>query len=310
LRDIEVTVDRATESGSHRPGRQGGPAQPGGTSAPRPMPSKTCTTIPRCSPDPIMRRGGRLQAGELVGRGARSSPRGGSPKSGVIMGPTAIASYFGTGLTHVPGLALYAPLLLTTLGFQPGLLRVERGQPCPFHGHGDPCLAASPPCRSPTSTTERLFRRDRRQPAPVQRQLHDGPGRPAPPARRSRREGARSWSSTRAAPRRLKMADSAPCRFHPGSDAVLLLAGANHVLFRQRARTNLAPPGGLRGRTSTSCAVIADALHRRRVASPACGIPAADIRIGSHASWPPRRAPASTGGSARRCSSSARSPTG
>lgn len=31
-------------------------------------------------------------------------------------GPNCIASYFGTALTHVPGLALYAPLLLTTLG--------------------------------------------------------------------------------------------------------------------------------------------------------------------------------------------------
>ena len=145
-------------------------------------------------------------------------------------GANSIASYFGTGLTHVPGLALYAPLLLTTIGSN----QVYSASSVDSHAHFMTTAAmfgglASMPI--PDIDNSDYFVVIGANPLQSNGSFMTAPGVP----RRLRAIQKRRGKVVVIDPRRTETADMADWHLsiRPGADAPLLLA-VLHVLFAEK----------------------------------------------------------------------------
>ncbi len=218
---------------------------------------------------PMMRRGGRLEpvtwdeALDFTAQRLSELQRD--------HGPNAIASYFGTGLTHVPGLALYAPLLLTTLGSN----QVYSASSVDSHAHFMATASmfgglASMPI--PDIDNSDYFVLIGANPLQSNGSFLTAPGVPW----RLRAIQARGGKVVVIDPRRTETAEMADWHLsiRPGADAILLLAIA-HVLFER----NLVDLGELADHASHLDELRTIALRfTPEIASAACGIPVEDIR--------------------------------
>ena len=185
-------------------------------------------------------------------------------------GPNAIASYFGTALTHVPGLALYAPLFLSTLGSN----QIYSASSVDSHAHFMTTatmfggLASMP---IPDIDRSDYFVLIGANPLQSNGSFMTAPGVP----RRLRDIQARGGRVVVIDPRRTETAEMADWHLsiRPGSDAVLLLAVAQ-VLFAENL-VNLRHIAS-HARNLDVLKEIA-ARYPPEEASVCCGIPPEDI---------------------------------
>ena len=222
----EVTIDRASNSVLTVRGDKADPLSKGYI-CPKAYAIKDLHHDPEMLTGPLIKRNGRFEAvswAEALDFTARR-----------LLdlqhehGPNTIASYFGTGLTHVPGLALYAPLLLTTLGSNP----IYSASSVDSHAHFMTTatmfggLASMP---IPDIDHSDYFVLIGANPLQSNGSFMTAPGVP----RRLRDIQARGGKVVTIDPRRTETADMADWHLsiRPGSDAVLLLAVA-HVLFAE-----------------------------------------------------------------------------
>lgn len=262
-----VTVDPATQSVLTVRGDKDDPLSQGYI-CPKAYALKDLHHDPEMLTGPMMRRGGRFEAvswEEALDHTAR--------RLAEIQrdhGPNAIASYFGTGLTHVPGLALYAPLLLGTLGSN----QVYSASSVDSHAHFMATASmfgglASMPI--PDIDRSDYFVVIGANPLQSNGSFMTAPGVP----RRLRAIQARGGKVVVIDPRRTETAELADWHLsiQPGSDAVLLLAIA-HLLFKE----NLVNLGHLADYAENleDLRTIAERFTPE-IASAACGISAADI---------------------------------
>lgn len=263
----EVTVDRATESVVTIRGDKADPLSRGYI-CPKAYALKDLHHDPEMLTGPVMKRNGRFEAvswDEALDFTARRLA-----ELRRDYGPNSIASYFGTGLTHVPGLALYAPLLLTTLGSN----QVYSASSVDSHAHFMTTatmfggLASMP---IPDIDNSDYFVLIGANPLQSNGSFMTAPG----VGRRLRDIQARGGKVVVIDPRRTETAKMADrhLSIRPGSDAVLLLAVV-HVLFAE-GLTNL--------RHIAACAKNVEELRvismrfPPEVASPACGIAVDEI---------------------------------
>lgn len=223
----EVTIDRAEQRVVTVRGDKADPLSKGYI-CPKAYALKDLHHDPDMLTGPMMRRNGRLEdvsweeALDFTARRLFELQRD--------HGPNAIASYFGTGLTHVPGLALYAPLLLATLGSN----QVYSASSVDSHAHFMTTAAmfgglASMPI--PDIDNSDYFVLIGANPLQSNGSFLTAPGVP----KRLRDIQARQGKVVVIDPRRTETAEMADWHLsiQPGSDAVLLLAIA-HILFKEQ----------------------------------------------------------------------------
>ena len=262
-----VTVDPATQSVLTVRGDKDDPLSKGYI-CPKAYALKDLHHDPEVLTGPMMRRNGRLEpatweeALEYTARRLAELQRD--------HGPNAIASYFGTGLTHVPGLALYAPLLLTTLGSN----QVYSASSVDSHAHFMATatmfggLASMP---IPDIDNSDYFVLIGANPLQSNGSFLTAPG----VSRRLRAIQARGGKVVVIDPRRTETAEMADWHLsiQPGSDAVLLLAIA-HVLFNE----DLVNLGHIEVHAKNVETLRVIALRfTPEMASAACGISVKDI---------------------------------
>lgn len=222
----EVTVDRAKQSVVTIRGDKADPLSKGYI-CPKAYALKDLHHDPEMLTGPMMRRNGRLEKvswEEALDFAARRLL-----ELQHEYGPNSIASYFGTGLTHVPGLALYAPLLLTTLGSN----QVYSASSVDSHAHFMTTASmfgglASMPI--PDIDNSDYFVLIGANPLQSNGSFLTAPGVPG----RLRDIQGRQGKVVVIDPRRSETAEMADWHLsiRPGSDAVLLLAIA-HILFKE-----------------------------------------------------------------------------
>ena len=228
---------------------------------------------PEVLQQPMIKRNGRLEpasweeALDFAARGLMEVQR--------KHGPNAIASYFGTALTHVPGLALYAPLLLSTIGSN----QVYSASSVDSHAHFMTtaamfgCLSSMP---IPDIDRSDYFILIGANPLQSNGSFMTAPG----VGRRLREIQARNGKVVVIDPRRTETAELADWHIpiQPGSDAVLLLA-ITHVLFAE----SLVNLRHLADRVS-NLEQLRDIAGRFAPveASAACGVPEEQIRQLAH----------------------------
>lgn len=264
----EITVDPSTASIVTIRGDKADPLSKGYI-CPKAYALKDLHHDPEFLTGPLIRRDGQLvpvsweEALDFAAEGLAEVTR--------RHGANAIASYFGTGLTHVPGLALYAPLLLTTLGSN----QVYSASSVDSHAHFMTTAAmfgglASMPI--PDIDHSDYFVLIGANPFQSNGSFLTAPGVPG----RLKAIQQRGGKVVVIDPRRSETAAKADWHLAtvPGSDAALLLA-VTHVLFAE-GLTNL---GHLADHVSNL-----DELQRiaarftPEMGEAACGIAASDIR--------------------------------
>lgn len=222
----EVTIDRATQSVLTVRGDKADPLSKGYI-CPKAYALKDLHHDPEVLTAPMMKRDGQLvevsweEALDFTAKRLTEIQR--------EHGPNSVASYFGTGLTHVPGLALYAPLLLTTLGSN----QIYSASSVDSHAHFMTTatmfggLASMP---IPDIDHSDYFVVIGANPLQSNGSFLTAPGVP----RRLRSIQQRQGKVIVIDPRRTETAEMADWHLsiRPGSDAVLLLA-VIHVLFAE-----------------------------------------------------------------------------
>ncbi|WP_324740517.1 molybdopterin-dependent oxidoreductase [Tsuneonella sp. CC-YZS046] len=264
----EVTIDRASESVVTIRGDKADPLSKGYI-CPKAYALKDLHHDPEMLTGPLMKRNGRFE--EVSWAEALDFTAARLAELQRKYGPNSIASYFGTGLTHVPGLALYAPLLLTTLGSN----QVYSASSVDSHAHFMTTatmfggLASMP---IPDIDNSDYFVLIGANPLQSNGSFLTAPGVP----RRLRDIQARQGKVVAIDPRRSETAQMADWHLsiRPGSDAVLLLAVA-HVLFGE----GLVDLRHIADHAKNLDELRAIAMRfTPETASAACDIPAEDIR--------------------------------
>ena len=259
----EVTIDRATGAVLTVRGDKADPLSKGYI-CPKAYALKDLHHDPEVLTGPLIRRDGRFE--EVSWDEALDFTARRLTDLQHKYGPNTVASYFGTGLTHVPGLALYAPLLLTTLGSN----QVYSASSVDSHAHFMTTVAmfgglASMPI--PDIDNSDYFVLIGANPLQSNGSFLTAPGVP----RRLRNIQARGGKVVVIDPRRTETADMADWHLsvRPGSDAVLLLAVA-HILFAENL-VNLRHIAAHAAHLDELRAIAARFTPEQ--ASAACGIP-------------------------------------
>ena len=263
----EVTIDRASNSILTVRGDKSDPLSKGYI-CPKAYALKDLHHDPEVLSGPLIKRNGRFEAAsweealDFTARRLIEVQR--------EHGPNAIATYFGTALTHIPGLALYAPMLLTAIGSN----QVYSASSVDSHAHFMTtaamfgCLSSMP---IPDIDRSDYFVLIGANPLQSNGSFMTAPG----VGRRLRDIQARNGKVVVIDPRRTETAEMADWHLsvRPGSDAVLLLA-ITTILFAE----NLVNLRHLSDRVDNldQLREIAARVTPEQ-ASVACGIPVEDI---------------------------------